>query len=444
MQKLTTLIMSDGERYPMLINESGVPDFWTTMYVTANLRVGQVASTIENTLRSILHLKKWELSQERDLISEFMDGSFLTNTTIHSIRDHCLLDARDMNRQAKTQINKNIIDISVHFPSNIKHFDVVGKLHFKNRMSHIAEFLHFCADTISSNKSNYHELYPLIQRQTSTIKAQAAKIKSKSASNSNSQLKAPHPDVFDEFMEIIHEEHPENPYKSPVTKFRNAVMFELMYHTGARTGEVLSLKIPNIDFQENSIFIERTHDDIFDPRSRQPVAKTQERPIKIPHTLADRLREYVIDYRANVKNANKHPYLFVTHKAGKFEGRPTTDSNFRNTIMNFATQRFPELFNEITRHGFRHNFNHRLSLKIDEHNAYVRANPIDAKKEGKELINEKQELQIRKQLNGWVSDDTAQTYLKRYTQELSNKMMEEDMRSQTKMLRKGVKKDGEI
>ena len=56
--RISTIIMGSGERFPMLINQDGQPDFSTTVYSVSMLRARNLASaTIENSLRAILVLK---------------------------------------------------------------------------------------------------------------------------------------------------------------------------------------------------------------------------------------------------------------------------------------------------------------------------------------------------------------------------------------------------
>jgi integrase len=141
----------------------------------------------------------------------------------------------------------------------------------------------------------------------------------------------------------------------------------------------------------------------------------------------------VMDVRAKVPNANKGPFLFVTHKKGKYQGQPISDSTFKNRILAKATKANLEIFEEICRHGFRHNFNKLLSEKIDAWNAKARLDPSLKK------ISEKEELQVRKQLNGWDSDATAETYNLRHIQEISKKIYMEDMIDNSKHLKGGRK-----
>src|SRR5690606_11347629 len=253
------------------------------------------------------------------------------------------------------------------------------------------------------------------------------------AVNNDPDFKAPAPEVFEALMNVVREGSEDNPYKNLGIRHRNALMFEILYHTGIRSGELLSLRVEDISFvgSDAKVYIRRRHDDPLDPRAHQPVVKTLERSIPIPSSLAERLRNYIMGVRAHIVGSTRHPFVFVTHHAAKnCQGRPISDSTFRNRILKPIVKANPELFEEITRHGFRHNFNYRLSKRIDEQNARAKSDPSI------KPISEKEELQIRKYLNGWGSDHTAQIYNLRHIKETADVLLREDARQQVKHIHK--------
>lgn len=304
----------------------------------------------------------------------------------------------------------------------------VSKGHQSNRVIHLAEYLEFVAEAILRRRSDIAELRDSIKTMKQVILAQKPKT-SGQGPLTDPELKAPAPEVFETMMDIVREDSDLNPYRDYGVRFRNALMFEVMYHTGIRAGELLSLRIEDMSFSVDNaqIHVRRRHDDPIDPRLQQPVAKTLERRIPIPTHLAKRIRSYIMDVRAHIPRSTEHPFLFVTHHAARHcQGRPISDSTFRNRILAPAVQSNPELFEEITRHGFRHNFNYRLSKKIDQHNQKAEA---DSRLQP---IGEKEEIQIRKQLNGWKSDASAVAYNLRHVEELANVLMKEDAEQQNK------------
>jgi len=433
MGQISQLAFTNGERYPLLVDSEGIPDFWVTLYVTENLRPNLKQTAIENAIRHIIHLKLWEEINERDLISEFSAGVFLSDIDIMSIYDQCLLNTYSLRKWCGSSRTKNVSRLSLSYPTSTRHLSVVSKAHTANRLTHIAGFLHFTARTMLRERADFTALTDDIDAMKKGIIAQKPKGYGKNGMGNDPNAKAPLPEVFDKLMQTVKEDSPENPYKNPAIRKRNAAMFELLYVTGMRSGEILALEIRDVDYQCGTVSVVRRHDNPHDPRKRQPVPKTLSRDIPIPLSLAQRLRDYVMDVRSKIPNAKKSPFLFVTHKKGKYQGNPISDSSFRNRILGPATATDPELFDEICRHGFRHNFNYRLSKKINANNLRAKTDSTIKK------INEKEEIQIRMQLNGWSSEDTAQTYNLRHIQEIANKLQREDMNNLSKYLSKKEK-----
>lgn len=424
------LVFTEGERYPMLVDSDGMPDFWVSLYVTESLRVSLKQTSIENIIRNIIHLKLWEEVNGRDLISEIGQGKLLSDADIISIRDHCLLNTRSLREWQQTAFRKNVFKLSVSHPLGMSHFQVISKVHAANRLVHIANFLHFTARSMLRGRANFTSLTAAIDEMKKRIITQKPKGRGNNGLANEPDAKAPSPEVFESLMKVVREDSSENPYKNPGVRMRNALMFDVLYETGMRSGEILGLQIGDIDFQIGSISIVRRHDNPYDPRPRQPVAKTLERTIPINLALAKRLRNYVMEVRSKVPNANKSPFLFITHKRGKNQGLAISDSTFRNRILGPAISVNREFFGEICRHGFRHNFNYRLSNKIDAINQRAKIDPTI------KPVNEKEEIQIRKQLNGWSSDESAQTYNLRHTQEMASKLMLEEMSDLSKHINK--------
>lgn len=432
MNKVIHAVFSDGERYPMFLGDDGLPDFWITLFITANKRKSHSASAIESIIRHLMHLKLWEEIHERNLLREIADAKFPSDDDIYSIRDHCLLDTRSLRKSMMSDLPDNVSRLAPVYPVARRTIDVVKKAQYSMRLFHIADYLYFSTTVLLRNRQDVRELWNQVDGMKKRILAQRIKVPKHNGRSDEPDLKAPAPEVFEKFMDIINEHHPDNPFKNPAIRLRNALMFEVMYVTGFRAGEVLGLNIEDVDFQGNSISVVRRHDNPHDPRSRQPVAKTLERTIRVPPALISRLHDYIMKVRAIIPGSSSHPFIFITHKNGEHCGKPISDTSFRNRILKPATETFLELFEEISRHGFRHNYNYTLSQRIDAHNRSVLADPASAKKQGKSIINEKQEIQIRKRLNGWSSDHTAETYNKRFIKEQSDKLMIEDMQDQAK------------
>jgi integrase len=429
MSQIRNLILSSGERYPILIEKNGLPNYWVTLYVTVKLRSSHTQSSISNSLGHIIHLKLWENINGRDLISEFLQNRLLNSEDIYSIRDHCTLDTKSLKKWLKTS-QKNIYKFSSASTVNIIPIQRVSNNHAFNRMTQIADFLDFIARTILKKKLLEEKFSKQIDAMKKSILANRSKGNKNKGFSVGINNKSTSTEAFERILSIVKESSPENPFKSNDVKFRNAIIFEVMDATGMRAGEILALQVQDIDFHKGLLKVIRRHDTLEDPRKQQPVAKTNERSIPINIEISNRLREYIMEIRSAFPAARKHPYVFVTHKKGKYLGKPISNSTFVNRILKPSVEVNPEVLEEITRHGFRHYFNYKLSKKIDAINKAAKENPdINS-------INEKMEIQIRKELNGWSSEKTAETYNLRHIREVANRVMKEDINYWTKRINK--------
>lgn len=414
-------IFKNGERYPILLDDDGIPDFWVTLYVTEILRPSHTQASIINGITHLVHLRLWENINRRNLIDELSRSQFLSDQDIFSLRDHCLLDTRSL-RDWYAKSNKSaVVKFAAASTVSMTPLNTVTRDHAANRLGQIASFLEFTARTVLRNQLSDQAIPEIINSMKSRILANKPKGSVGRGLSTDPDTKAPPPEVFDQFMSAVHEDSPDNPFKSPDVRFRNSLIFEVMRETGLRSGELLGVRVDDIDFHKGAIAIVRRHDAIEDPRPYQPVAKTRERNIPVKKALTARLKKYIMEVRAKIDHARKHPYLFVTHKHGKYYGAPISNSAFIERVLKTATQSYPELFGEIKRHGFRHDFNYRLSKKIDKVNEAAKSDPSI------KIISPAQEAKDRMYLMGWVSPKTAEIYDLRHTKEEVSRLMKENM-----------------
>jgi len=435
MSRIEQLAFSNGERYPMLLDNAGMPHFWITLFITSCVRPRTKQNTITSYISDLRHFLLWEQIEERDVISEFKKLQFLSETDYLSLRNHCLLKTSDVRKWLQCK-STSVISINKKFPSPPRQLDRVSGNHAANRMTRIAEYLAFTARTILRNRLNIEE----INRKTEHMKTKLLSNKPASSQRSltlDPDSKAPPLNVFQLLIDSVQFGSPSNPYKNPTVKKRNALTFNILNATGARASEILSLKLEDIDYHQNLISIRRRHDDPIDPRKNQPVAKTLGRDIPVSAELIEQIMNYIENERAKTPNTNKHPFLIVTHQKSPHLGSPLSGSGFAKTVRHAVNKISREatgieqenLVKEITRHGFRHNFNYRLSKLFDAHNEKAKTDPSIKK------ISEREENQIRMQLNGWTSEETANTYNLRHIKEISRRLLMEDMEAQSKQIR---------
>ncbi len=418
MSTLSVHVLGEGERVPMLHDEHGVPLFYPTLFATSQLRnAGAAANSIRNKLADLVVLQRWEHVHGRDLISEFRCGEFLTVADVVSLRDFAKLDMRDLKSIGDKQQQCGVVVdfLEARIASSPVQGVIGGQQHF-NRMSTFADYLEFVASVVTQHQ-NSPRIAQEITRMARAIRKHRPRGLAKQLSD-DLDLRSPPSELIERFMAIGAEGDPRNPFRHPDVQLRNAIIFGLLRYTGMRRGELLGLRLDQIDLgHEPHVWIRRNQDDKYDSRRYQPVAKTKERPLSLPESLANQIDRYIFKVRSKISPAKRHPYLFVSHRKGSTWGRPLSVSALNSQI--FARMRAVDpAFEAIHPHAFRHHFNYEISVSIDEHNAQIRS---AEKGTQAQAISEARELDVRAFLNGHRSKASGAVYNRRHIRELSDK-----------------------
>lgn len=409
-----------GERYVFLLGDNGLPDFWVTHFVTQRLRMNHAATSIEQYLKSIKHLKVWEKINGRNLLDEIYNGSVPSRDDIKEIKEHCAYQAKALiNRRAN-----NIVDMGQFYLSRDDDKPTVGKSQYISRIAHIAEFLHFIGQERVKHKPTAAALFDALDNMKKRLKSDMPKGRLKKGSLGKSGILD---DAFQDFLNVARPDSQHNPFKNPVIKFRNYLIVQTFYETGFRCSELLALRISDIgtDIDQPTLSVVRRHDSKEDPRLKEPTAKTLGREVAISKELRDLLNTYIKIHRNNTKVAKTHPFIFVSHKEknGHYQsGQPLIQRTI-NHLFNTIKSVNPERFWGISPHFPRHYFNDQLSVRIDEVKQAVLEEVKRLEQQGlhqaakqyarENTITEQRELEIRAALNGHSSLESGRIYLTR-------------------------------
>lgn len=416
---------SDGERFPYREDGHGLMSLWPTLFTVVELRPQKKANSIRNDLAALAHLAVWERLEKRNLLVELTEQRFLTAEDIESIREHCQRDSLDLQRYLNraTRLSNNLIDLIAPIPKVA--FQTVAKSHAYNRLTVIANYLYFCAVTLFRTRPNAGALGQRAEEMHQALLAQRPKGKSRRTG----LAVHPSPEYFDDFMAVVAEGSIDNPFKSREVRLRNFVIFQMLFETGMRSGELLSLYVGDVTYDDKGDPVVRVidrRDDPNDPRANPPAVKTLERDIPIGQRLYEKVQEYITSVRYCTQNARKHPFLFVNHRNDKFLGHPMSDKNFQNELRRVVAVH-PDRFKDIRRHGFRHNFNVRLTHQLDLFSVQEK------------LLTDRQRLDIRKNLNGHDGDESGSIYEQAAIRAKANKAMRQHQDKQSAVLKKALK-----
>lgn len=199
-----------------------------------------------------------------------------------------------------------------------------------------------------------------------------------------------------------------NPWCHEFARQRNYLMIRWLLSLGVRRGELLGVKISDVNFQTNEVLIARRADDPADPRLRQPNTKTNGRLLALDAELAELTRAYVMSIRRNIQGARKHEYLWVAGGSGK----PLSLAGL-NKVFVTLRQHCPALPENLCPHLLRHTWNDLFSEAIDRNH-----------------VSSTVEKKLRSRLMGWSETSGMaavynQRHIKKKATAVSLKMQEQ-------------------
>src|SRR3990167_902021 len=140
--RLTTF--SNGERYPLLLNQQGQPHWHATLYATTQIRnASKAPNTIVAVLSAIRILLSWSFSRNQNVESRFSQRNFLNEHELESLRQYTqMMKTNESSEQKIIKISRRIEKLR----GNIKTSEarISGGTQYI-RMTYIADYIEWLA-----------------------------------------------------------------------------------------------------------------------------------------------------------------------------------------------------------------------------------------------------------------------------------------------------------
>lgn len=392
---IPVVVFRDGERFPMLVDATGSPDWYATLFATTQIRnAGFASNTIEAALSSVRHLLAWAAQQGVDLEQRFASRVFLKFGEIESIARYAQLRAGEKvpvsDAVVQPHVSPNRVVSRIAQPER----RVLPETQY-NRLSYMAEYLNWLAIYVIERESRYIDSEAL-----DAIKLMGERIRSKRPTKRRKNVNA-RKGLSDaglaELLAATSTDSSSNRFSAAV-RARNDLIISL-FSLGLRAGELLALKVSDFDFQKNEVLIARRHDDKDDPRARQPVVKTLDRLLPLGDALSRQVSNYVMNIRRTFPKARRHEFLIVTHQAGPYQGGPLSAKGLAKIFQVIRRDSSKEL-KRLSPHVLRHTANDQFSDLMDQ-----------------AQVKEAEEEKLRSWIMGWrEGSGTSATYTRRHTE----------------------------
>lgn len=386
---MKSFIKGDGERYCLLVDQaSGTPLYYPNLFVTTQVRNKSLSySSMEAALGGVSVLLKFMIESKDNLESRFQQRRFFEVHEMDALRDFCQIkfSTRTISK------DKN----SVFSLAELRESDeTISSSTEYVRLTVISNYVRWLAELLTGESRDRATAL----RINKMVKGLESRRPIRRGSNNGLVEKGLDEKQLAIIFELFRPESQLNPFQDESVKVRNRLMFLLLFHLGIRGGELLGIRIRDINFSKNQILIKRSADEIDDTRLDQPLTKTRDRLLPIRDTLANEIHRYILLTRKLIVRKGQPDYLFVTHKNGPTRGLPISKSAYRKvfSIVRIAS---PDLY-RFTGHQLRHVWNERFSELMDS---------MD------EPVTEERQEEMRSYLMGWKpGSGTAAIYNQRY------------------------------
>lgn len=416
--RVKTVLSRNGERLPMLIGPDGLPLFGPTLFSLTEIRArNRATNTISNSLRGIMVFYLFLELNNIDLGKRLAEGRVLAMGEIEDLVRLCRLPIEEIDSLSKRDhlvpiSETNVVSLERHRQRLATGMckEIVPAF-AATRLRCIRDYLKWLVADRSSRlgaSSDFRSSLEVAGKLV--VGAIDARLPVGDSRGYLGQREGLDSDSVKELLRVIDPDCFDNPWHDQHSRFRNELVILWLHYLGLRRGELLGIRVSDIDFRKGSVIVARRADDPNDSRKNQPNVKTKAREIPLSQLLQDKTEAYVIKYRSALPAARRHDFLFVASDSGS----PLSIPSF-SKIFNVLRAKCPSLPRKLFAHLLRHTWNDRFSEEMDRRN-----------------VGEETEKKTRSYLMGWSETSaTAVTYTRRHVRQ---KAKEASLAMQGKML----------
>lgn len=332
--KIELVTHETGEQIPMMLDDSGMPVVLPNEFILARRSLS--TNTLVRNLRELSVLYRWLDKSNYDLSAKLLAQNSFNEAELKG----GLVEALRID-QANGRIN------------------LVAPNTFNQRLTTIRQFISWCMDVLISqlplSSLDYERLR---ERKSFFLKMLEGSFMSATPMK-KSLRKGLNEVEVDFLLAVLHPDAKQGFGRDPAVKFRNYVSVGLMLFCGLRPGELLSLRVEDVQVGAiSAIKIERRPADPLDVRRPRPQIKRNGRLIPIEsRQFAFTLNEYIITWREVLESKSNHEsdYLILSD-----EGAPLSQSSITQFFQLLRTQYVDRIPENLTAKSLRHTFSSRL------------------------------------------------------------------------------------
>lgn len=394
--RVKTIVLSTGERCPVLLGKDAQPLFEPTIFALTEVRGRSRASnTICSVLRALCVFHLFLDMRGIDLWARLRSGKMLS-----------LGEVEDLVRQCRRHVACLSEELAAHNPQPARVLSL-EKLRMRTtvdsepevvpgvaatRLRYIRSYIKWLAAEFRS-RFEVDDFAATTLVDATNLVVEAIEHRIPERRDTLTEREGLSDEHVEELLRVTDPLSPHNPWINEHARRRNALMVRWLLLLGPRIGEVLGVRVADVVPYRNEVTFHRRADDKDDPRTHQPQTKTRARELSIGAQLLADTQNYLIHHRSKFAGAKKNPFLFVaTHT-----GRPLSMAA-ATKMFKVLRESCPRLPGRLSAHVLRHTWNDRFSREMDLAN-----------------VSPEREHQIRCFVMGWSpTSSTASIYTRRH------------------------------
>ena len=382
--KIELVTHKTGEQIPMMLDASGMPVVLPNEFVLSRRSLS--TNTLVRNLRELSVLYRWLDKTNCDLSAKLLAQNSFSEAELKG----GLVEALRID-QANGRIS------------------AVAPNTFNQRLTTIRQFFSWCMDVLTNqlplSSLDYERLR---ERKSFLLKMLDGSFMSATPMR-KSLRKGLNEEEVDFLIAVLNPDAEQGFGRDSAVKFRNYVSVGLMLFCGLRPGELLSLRVEDV---------QRRPADPLDVRRPRPQIKRNGRVIPIENRqLAFALNEYIVTWREVLesKNRDESDYLILSD-----EGSPLSQSSITQFFQLLRSQYADHLPENLTAKSLRHTFSSRLERVL-------RASGMDEqrRREALALLRGDSSLDSQDTYIAQEVEEQAIKSLKRYQAEIMSGRMPE-------------------
>lgn len=330
-----------GFQLPILLDKEGLPTPTPNEFILSKITLG--LNTQKRNLRELTILFKWLDSSEINLWERIQSHKLFSETELNS----GLGNALRRSQETRTKVKKIAVTPRT----------------FNQRLLTVIEFMTWCFDIEMHLIEDGDKRFSQFRDKKNIVLKTLQRMFISSPPSNKSLSKGLTEKQLKFLLWIINPANPEAFGQDKVVKFRNYVIVSILASFGLRPGELLSLRVNDIELGAiSALRILRRPVDKADERKPRPFIKRNGRVFAIEErALIKHIDEYILNWREiSLANSSKDTeYLILSD-----EGIPLSQSTVTHLFQRLRNTYPNDLPRNLTAKSLRHSFSANLERQL--------------------------------------------------------------------------------